>query len=114
MLMTILLGISRVQCAAHEFVAFLRDMSWDNFVIYYGSLLWPLAEPYMAMGAVPEVYGEYLKFQSDLDWIGVTYDDLYDYSMYLIKLGFFNMIDPFQDNGYPLIPEIPEFERPTI
>ena len=76
-------------------MAFLRDMSWDNFVMYYGSLLWPFAEPYMAMGAVPEVYGNYLKYRSDLEWIGTTYDDLYDYSMYLIKLGFFNMVDPF-------------------
>ena len=49
----------------------------------------------MAIGSVPPVYEGYLENQRDLEWLGITYDDLFDYSMYLIKLGFYNVMDPF-------------------
>ena len=77
-------------------------------------MLWPFVEPYMAIGAIAPTYQGFLDNKNDLDWLGITFDELFDYSMFLIKLGFFNVMDPFQDNGYTLIPEMPEIERPSI
>ena len=36
---------------------------------------------------------------------------MYDYSMHLIKLGFINLVDIFEDDGHPLIPEKPNIEK---
>ena len=112
-LITILLWMSNMssaQAVSREFFTFIRDMTWKNYVNYYGSYLYPLIEPWIAIIAVPIAYDSFVKNKKDLEYIGYDFDHIYDYALFLTKKGFYNFIDPFTDNGYPLIPEAPEYK----
>lgn len=88
----------------------MEDIKWETFVKLYGSIIWPFVKPYIAAIASPASIEIYNRYSSDLDFIGYTFEEVYDYILILSYDSFLNAIDIFNDNGTPLVPEMPEIK----
>ena len=82
-------------------------MTWDNFVAFYGSILWILFKPYIAAMIAPLAYELYMTHQKDLDYIGYTYNELFEYALILVFDNFYGAVDIFSEEDVPFIPELP-------
>ena len=97
---------------AKEWINYCADMTWDNFIKVWAALWYPVVGPYIVTAAAPKAIEIYYMYREDLDYIGYTPKEIFEYIMLLSYDSYVNAMDIFYDNGTPLVPEMPEIKRP--